>query len=129
MLVGFALTRSIPPRLAASNLLFLTVFSPIVEELEFRGFGFWQLYRRARWPFWLAILPPAILFALGHIEKGQDWRNGQHFVGYRPDPGCKVARLAARCIAHRGTVTGQDGNEVKLSAQTICIHGDTPDAV
>lgn len=74
MLVGFALTRSIPPRLAASNLLFLTVFSPIVEELEFRGFGFWQLYRRARWPFWLAILPPAIVFALGHIEKGQDWR-------------------------------------------------------
>jgi membrane protease YdiL (CAAX protease family) len=74
MLVGFALTRSIPPRLAAPNLLFLTVFSPIVEELEFRGFGFWQLYRRARWPLWLAILPPAILFALGHIEKGQDWR-------------------------------------------------------
>lgn len=72
-LVGFALARSIPPGLAPPNLLFLTVFSPIVEELEFRAFGFWQLYRRAHWPLWLAILPPALLFALGHIEKGQDW--------------------------------------------------------
>lgn len=51
----------------------MTVFSPFVEELEFRGFGFWQLYRRARWPFWLAITPPAVLFALGHVEKGQGW--------------------------------------------------------
>jgi hypothetical protein len=74
MLVGFALTRSIPPRLAAPNLLFLTVFSPIIEELEFRGFGFWQLYWRARWPFWLAIVPPAVLFGLGHVEKGENWQ-------------------------------------------------------
>lgn len=73
-LVGFALTRRIAPGLVVPDLLFLTVFSPIVEELEFRGFGFWQLYRRARWPFWLAILPPAFLFGLGHIEQGNDWK-------------------------------------------------------
>jgi hypothetical protein len=73
-LVGFALTRKIPSGLVAPDLLFFTVFSPIVEELVFRGFGFWQLYRRARWPFWLAILPPAFLFGLGHIEKGNDWK-------------------------------------------------------
>jgi len=64
--------RGMSSGLALPNLLFLTVFSPIVEELEYRGFGFWQLYRRARWPLWLAILPPAVLFGLGHIEKGQD---------------------------------------------------------
>jgi hypothetical protein len=72
-LIGFALTRKVAPDLSFPPLLFLTVFSPFVEELEFRGFGFWQLYRRARWPFWLAILPPAVLFGLGHIEKGQGW--------------------------------------------------------
>ena len=32
-------------------------------------------------------------------------------------------------IAQRGIVTARDGSEVKLSAQTICIHGDTPGSV
>lgn len=72
-LLGFALTRKVAPEISVPSLLFLTVLSPLVEEIEFRGFGFWQLYRRARWPFWLAILPPAVLFGLGHIEKGQGW--------------------------------------------------------
>jgi UPF0271 protein len=31
-------------------------------------------------------------------------------------------------IVERGMVTAHDGTEVKLSAQTICIHGDTPGA-
>lgn len=70
---GFALARKATPGLSLPSLLFLTVFSPFVEELEFRGFGFWQLHRRARWPLWLAILPPAVLFGLGHVEKGQGW--------------------------------------------------------
>lgn len=34
----------------------------------------------------------------------------------------------ALSIAERGMVTAHDGAEVKLSAQTICIHGDTPGA-
>jgi CAAX protease family protein len=74
MLVGFALTRKFSPSASIPSLFFLTVFSPFVEEVEFRGFGFWQLYRRARWPFWLAIIPPAVLFGLGHVEKGQNWQ-------------------------------------------------------
>jgi 5-oxoprolinase (ATP-hydrolysing) subunit A len=32
-------------------------------------------------------------------------------------------------IAQRGIVTAHDGTEVKLTAQTICIHGDTPGSV
>lgn len=32
-------------------------------------------------------------------------------------------------IAERGVVIASDGTEVKLSAQTICIHGDTPGSV
>jgi hypothetical protein len=74
MLIGFALSRKVAPELSVPPLLFLTVFSPLVEELEFRGFGFWQLYRRAGCPFWLAIFPPAVLFGLVHIEKGQGWK-------------------------------------------------------
>lgn len=35
----------------------------------------------------------------------------------------------ALSIAQRGIVTARDGSEVKLTAQTICIHGDTPGSV
>jgi 5-oxoprolinase (ATP-hydrolysing) subunit A len=35
------------------------------------------------------------------------------------------AAKQALSIAQRGIVTAHDGTEVKLSAQTICIHGDT----
>ena len=34
----------------------------------------------------------------------------------------------ALSIVERGVVTAHDGREVKLNAQTICIHGDTPGA-
>ena len=43
------------------------------------------------------------------------------------DP-AEVAKQALS-IAQRGTVAAHDGTEVKLTAQTICIHGDTPGSV
>ena len=39
------------------------------------------------------------------------------------------AAKQALSIAQRGIVTAHDGADVKLSAQTICIHGDTPGSV
>jgi 5-oxoprolinase (ATP-hydrolysing) subunit A len=39
------------------------------------------------------------------------------------------AAMQALSIAQRGIVTAHDGAEVKLTAQTICIHGDTPGSV
>src|SRR5439155_1489256 len=39
------------------------------------------------------------------------------------------AATQALSIAQRGIVTAHDGTEVKLTAQTICIHGDTPGSV
>ena len=38
------------------------------------------------------------------------------------------AARQALSIAQQGIVTANDGTEVKLTAQTICIHGDTPGA-
>jgi len=38
------------------------------------------------------------------------------------------AARQALSIAQRGIVTAHDGTEVPLTAQTICIHGDTPGA-
>lgn len=39
------------------------------------------------------------------------------------------AAKQALSIAQRGIVTAHDGTEVTLTAQTICIHGDTPGSV
>ena len=39
------------------------------------------------------------------------------------------AAKQALSVAQRGIVTAHDGTEVKLIAQTICIHGDTPGSV
>jgi UPF0271 protein len=38
------------------------------------------------------------------------------------------AARQALSIAQRGIVTAHDGTEVQLTAQTICVHGDTPGA-
>jgi membrane protease YdiL (CAAX protease family) len=71
MLVGLAITRSLTPRIEFLPLLFLTVLSPIVEEIEFRGFGVRQLQRGTGWPFWAVVWPSAILFGIGHAEQGE----------------------------------------------------------
>jgi len=70
MLIGFAITRTFTPHIEVLPLLFLTVLSPLVEEIEFRGFGFRQLQRGSGWTFWVAVWPSALLFGLGHIEQG-----------------------------------------------------------
>lgn len=70
MLLGFALTRSLTPHLQLRPLLFLTVLSPLVEEVEFRGFGVLQLKRRTGWSFWIVVWPSALLTGYGHMEQG-----------------------------------------------------------
>jgi uncharacterized protein len=71
MLIGFAITRSLTPHIEILPLLFLTVLSPLVEEIEFRGFGVRQLQRGTGWPFWVVVWPSALLFGYGHVEQGQ----------------------------------------------------------
>jgi uncharacterized protein len=71
MLIGFAITRGLTPHIELLALLFLTVFSPIVEEIEFRGFGVRQLQRGTGWPFWAVVWPSAVLCGYGHVEQGQ----------------------------------------------------------
>ena len=71
MLIGFAITRGLTAHIELLPLLFSTVFSPTVEEIEFRGFGVRQLQRGTRWPFWAVVWPSAVLFGYGHVEQGQ----------------------------------------------------------
>ncbi|MBV8207157.1 MAG: CPBP family intramembrane metalloprotease [Acidobacteria bacterium] len=70
MLVGLAVTRHFSPSNTIGALVFLTVFSPMVEEIEYRAFGVRQLARGTRWPFWVAVWPSTLLFGWGHVEQG-----------------------------------------------------------
>jgi len=70
MMLGFALTRSLTPHIQVRPLLFLTVLSPLVEEVEFRGFGVLQLKHRTGWPFWVVVWASALLTGYGHMEQG-----------------------------------------------------------
>ncbi len=72
MLIGLALTRSLTPHLQLLPILFLTVLSPFVEELESRGFGVRQFQRGTSWPFWVVVWPSVVLFGWSHVEKGEN---------------------------------------------------------
>ena len=71
MLIGFVLTRSLTPHMEPRSIFFLTVISPIAEEIEFRGLGVRVLQRGTGWHFWILVWPQALLFGLGHVEQGQ----------------------------------------------------------
>jgi uncharacterized protein len=71
--VGLAVTHHIG-KLAWPNIFYLAFFAPFAEELLVRAYGFGQLYRRCRWPVWLAMLLTATLFGWGHVEQGGNFR-------------------------------------------------------
>lgn len=66
MLLAFALTSPLNPKMTALSVGFGCILAPFAEEMIFRGYAFGQLYGRARWGFWLSALIPSALFALGH---------------------------------------------------------------
>lgn len=75
MLVGFVVTRRLGAELSLAAVAFKGLVSPFAEELHARSFAFLQLYRRARWPFFFAALPQALLSGFGHIEQGETIRD------------------------------------------------------
>jgi membrane protease YdiL (CAAX protease family) len=68
--VAFPIARELDPWQVAMTAL----ISPLAEEVLFRGYIFRQLYARAGWPFWAALLVNVIPFAWGHL--GQAYRAG-----------------------------------------------------
>jgi membrane protease YdiL (CAAX protease family) len=66
MLLAFAVTSSINAKMSVLSVGVGCFVAPFAEEVVFRGYMFGQLYRRARWGFWLSALIPSALFAFGH---------------------------------------------------------------
>jgi uncharacterized protein len=67
MLIAFALTSKLNATMPGLTVGVGCFLAPFAEEVLFRGYMFGQLYRRARWGFWLSALIPSALFALGHV--------------------------------------------------------------
>jgi 5-oxoprolinase (ATP-hydrolysing) subunit A len=65
-------------------------------------------------------------FADRRYESDGTLRSRKHEDALIHDPA--KASLQALSIAQQGTVTACDGSQVTVTAQTICIHGDTPGA-
>ncbi|HMB96939.1 MAG TPA: CPBP family intramembrane glutamic endopeptidase [Balneolaceae bacterium] len=57
----------------AMELLFFTFLSPVSEEILFRGFAFWMLYRYTNFGFWASALLPAAVFGVEHMAQSQEW--------------------------------------------------------
>lgn len=68
----FAATGPLASGVDPRDLLLGAGLSPLAEEVLFRGFAFWLLYRLAGWGFWAAALVPAAIFGFGHFSQGQD---------------------------------------------------------
>src|SRR5437667_7578084 len=71
MSLGFALVSRLNPQLTLGTIVVSTIIAPFAEEVLFRGYIFRQLYRRAKWPFWPAVLVPSVLFALLHVYQAE----------------------------------------------------------
>ena len=65
--VAFPLVRSVD----SWQLAMTGIVSPVSEEVLFRGYVFRQLYARAGWPFWAALLVNVVPFAAGHLSQAE----------------------------------------------------------
>lgn len=63
----FAITHPFAPD-PLPEVLYLALLSPVAEEVAFRGLLFGQLWRRARWGLWPALVVSSVVFGLGHAD-------------------------------------------------------------
>jgi len=81
MLLAFAVPSSINAKMSLLSVGVGCFVAPFAEEVLFRGYMFGQLYRRARWCFWLSALIPSALFAFGHAYQASGfWELVEIFV-------------------------------------------------
>lgn len=70
--IGFLVTGHANSDYSVRQFILLCWLFPLSEEVWFRAFAFGQLFRRARWSFWLAALVPALIFASEHLTQSND---------------------------------------------------------
>ncbi|HUF05527.1 MAG TPA: CPBP family intramembrane glutamic endopeptidase [Aridibacter sp.] len=73
MVLAFGLTSDVAANADLRRIFFSSAVASFTEEVLFRGFAFWMLYRFAGWNFWLAALVPALVFGYGHLYQSPDF--------------------------------------------------------
>lgn len=70
MLLGYGFLANFNLALSWEQVILGCILAALGEEILFRGFLFGQLYRRVGLPFFVAALPMALFFGVGHLYQG-----------------------------------------------------------
>jgi membrane protease YdiL (CAAX protease family) len=68
----FAVTMPVQMDISLNEVFYLSLLSPVAEEVVYRGFAFGQIRRRAGWGFWPSALLIGLVFGLGHLGINQN---------------------------------------------------------
>lgn len=68
----YSISGSVSSEIDGMRLLFFSFLSPLEEEIVFRGFAFWMLYKYARLGFWGSVLVPSIMFGIVHLYQANE---------------------------------------------------------
>jgi len=68
----FAVTMPVQTGISLNAVFYLSLLSPLAEEVVYRGFAFGQIRRRAGWGFWPTALLIGFVFGLGHLGINQN---------------------------------------------------------
>ena len=77
----YSLSGSISGEIDGMRLLFFSFLSPLEEEIVFRGFAFWMLYKYARLRFWGSVLIPSIMFGFVHLYQANEMMDALGIFG------------------------------------------------
>ncbi len=72
MLLGYAVLADFQWTLNWRQLVLTCLLAAFAEEVLYRGFLFGQLFRRVGLPFFIAALPMALFFGLGHLYQSNE---------------------------------------------------------
>lgn len=70
--IFYSLSGSISGEIDGMRLLFFSFLSPLEEEIVFRGFAFWMVYKYGRLGFWGSVLIPSIMFGIVHLYQANE---------------------------------------------------------
>jgi len=79
--VFYSFTGSLNTEIEGMKLLFFSFLSPFEEEIVFRGFAFWMLYKYGRLGFWGSVLVPSLLFGFVHLYQANELMDAMGIFG------------------------------------------------
>jgi len=70
--IFYSFSGSLSGEIDGMRLIFFSFLSPLEEEIVFRGFAFWMLYKYGRLGFWGSVLVPSFMFGMVHLYQATE---------------------------------------------------------